>query len=122
MTRYLFGYFLMGLGLVLLGFCLVAVLAVAFSFKEFEAKPDFVLSLMTGMFVVLPMVFIGGLTGVYLGIRMVLQRGWAEEPASEQQKQLADSLGIQYPKDVTKGQLSQLFDKKKQARSKKSPS
>jgi hypothetical protein len=38
---------------------------------------------------------------------------WRDDPATERQKSFADDLGIQYPDNVTKGELSDLISEAK---------
>ncbi|MDZ4659217.1 MAG: hypothetical protein SH868_16720 [Bythopirellula sp.] len=36
-------------------------------------------------------------------------KSWKADPATDKQKEFADDLGIKYPKDITKGELSALI-------------
>ena len=65
---------------------------------------------------------IGGIALVILlfGARLVLSnrtggnpfRGsWRSDPATDKQKSFADELGIKYPRNITKGELSDLITK-----------
>lgn len=44
---------------------------------------------------------------------------WRDGPATPSQKSWAIELGISFPPDITKGQLSDLIDKKEQANKKR---
>jgi hypothetical protein len=39
------------------------------------------------------------------------KQNWRDDPATDKQKSFADSLGIEYPKNISKGDLSDLISK-----------
>jgi hypothetical protein len=45
----------------------------------------------------------------YFGGSRRTKDAWRDDPATERQKSFADALGIQYPENVTKGELSDMI-------------
>jgi hypothetical protein len=51
------------------------------------------------------------LASLLIGSRLLRRRprSWRDDPATEKQKSFAESLGIEYPRHISKGELSDLI-------------